>query len=359
MRSIGGECTSRASVHQFIQLNLLTLGIFLGLSITFRLHASSNLTDQIDLKQLSAMDEESVDELNLDFAKYYHERQQHPSKTTMAEEQSGLRMNLLGEDDPSPEDLDKFFQNDPSNKPIQYDGSFSFPFPIGGTSSSRGAAYIIAQEVLFQTLEFYGVVPLIRVVDSKLEFKILESKSGYFRNLSKLQVAYALREFARFLNAHLCNDASQENFYKAIIVQVPIEQIGLRFKNDMTWALLENPLPRDPNSSLVLGRKWAALGKLVGGSTLIQNQTEKKSDVKEILDRLTDIVGLMQNLNKIMCFVDIMPKAKEELRKRLVNKALLDLIRKMEDRADALEELYKQASDEGVDQMLESIRTED
>jgi len=353
MREIGGDRAARTS-HYHTILNFIRVSLFLGLLMN-----GSSLSLRADDQNLSRVDLEMIDQINLDFAHYYQKRQRQEIESELNQtSKEDVRMNLMGDEEPTPEDIDKYFQNDPSNKPIQYDGSFSFPFPSAG-SSTRGAAYIIAQEVLFQTLQFYGVVPLIRVVDSKLEFKILESKSGYFKNLSKLQVAYALREFARFLNAHLCSDASQENFYKAIIIQVPIEQIGIRFKNDMTWALLENPLPRDPNSSFLLGRKWSALGKLLGSSTVVREQAEKKSDIEEVLSRLTDIVGLIQGLDRIMCFVDIIPKAKVELRKRLVNKALLDLIRKMEDRADGLEELYRQAAEEGVDEMLESVRSAD
>jgi hypothetical protein len=215
----------------------------------------------------------------------------------------------------------------------------------------------MAMEALYQTLNFYGVKHYLERTPASVDFKIIESKSGFFTKLNRLDVAFGLREFSRFFAAHLCNDPSMDNFYKALS-QVPTEEIGLRFKYDMAWALMGNLLPRQPNSAYVVGTRWAALGKIINGSKTFGASTNEGKELQRWGGIITDVIGLLSGLNSLMCFVDIRPKAKEEIRKRIVVTKLLDMERDLNSHYGPLKQLIDDAAKIGAAEQLDYIRSE-
>lgn len=304
-------------------------------------------------------DNEKVEEL-LDFAANYlatRSRTQELAKA-LTRKNNSVEISEMAffQDGDTPPDLDDIFSPDPINRPIPYDGSLGFP-GLPSYSSKMGAAYTVAIEVLFQTLDFFGVDALIPVDKNQREFRVIHSKSGYFTNLTRVDVASALTTFARYLNAYLCNDVNMENFYKALIVQVPIEEIGFRFKYDMAWALLGNDLPKNSQEVQQLGKRWKILQELLQkGQSISSEGAEQKKEMTSWLGMMTDVVGILDGLNKLSCFVDIRPRPKEELRKRLVVTKLLELVRKATDRYNSqLQKLLERAKQEAESSDLENV----
>lgn len=307
-------------------------------------------------------DDEIIDDAVLGFGQYFEKRQDgwSPQQTSFDEERFEASEGVSSFFQAGPgDDIDDVFQDNPVNGPIRYDGNY-LPSPglIGG--SRRGSAYIVGMEVLYQTFAFFGVKALIKRENTRVEFKVIESTEGYFQHLTKLDVAFALREFARYLNAHLCNRPTMENFYKAF-TQVPPEEIGFRFKYDMAWALLGNPLPRDANNIFLLGKRWTSFGKLIQQSNLIKSQgAEETKEARRYVSILGDIVEIVTELNKLTCFVDIRPDPKEELRKRLVVKKILNLQRSVDEKYADLKDMHdliEEAAKIGIEEQLESLRS--
>jgi len=250
------------------------------------------------------------------------------------------------------EDPDDVYQSDPINKPIRYDGSL--PLPLPGSSYNSGTAYIVGLEVLYQTLQYYGVTALIQSKNGRIEFEVVESRSGHFKYLNKLDVAFALMQFSRYLQALLCDDPSMENFYIAF-TQVPVEEIGFRFKSEMAWALLGNLLPRDLTSNFIVGRRWSSLGKLA--ASLINTQGSEEGRTAAAMTRsVDDLVKFMMEFNKLLCFVDIRPKPKEALRHRISVNKVLELARIEDERYGLMKELIDQAKAAGEKEQLDYIR---
>lgn len=231
---------------------------------------------------------------------------------------------------PPPFDPGQLFPEDPVNRPIFGNPQNPY-FPFPGTATRQGASYLVAMEILYQTLNFYGVTHYLDKKGSSIDFRILESKSGYFAQLTKLDVAFALREMSRYLSAHLCHNPSVENFYRAF-GQVPAEKIGLRFKYDMAWALLGNYLPREPNKMFLLGKRWKALDQILNGSQILNSPDIEDQEIKRWASVLGEVMGLVGHLNRLMCFVDITPKTKDEFKKRVVVNKLLKMQRELVER---------------------------
>jgi len=249
------------------------------------------------------------------------------------------------------EDPDDVYQPDPINRPIRYDGNL--PLPLPGSSYNSGTAYIVGLEVLYQTLQYYGVTALIQSKNGRVEFEVVESRSGHFKYLNKLDVAFALMQFSRYLQALLCDDPSMENFYIAF-TQVPVEEIGFRFKSEMAWALLGNLLPRDLNSNFIVGRRWSSLGKLA--ASLINTQGGEEGRTAAAMTRsVDDLVKFMMEFNKLLCFVDIRPKPKEALRRRIAVNKVLELVRTIDERYGLLKDLIDHAKEEGEKEQLDYI----
>lgn len=250
-------------------------------------------------------------------------------------------------------DIGDLFPEDPINRPpTGSDANPYFPFP--NFSSRQGASYLVAMEVLYQTLNFYGVTHYLEKKGSSVDFRVIESRSGYFTELTKFDVAFALREMSRYLSALLCDNPSVENFYRAF-AQIPPEEIGLRFKYDMAWALLGNYLPREPNEVFLIGKRWAALSKILNGVKTL-NSPEETRELKQWINVISDVMGVITQLNRLMCFVDVTPNAKEEIKKRFVVKKLLDMQRELFERYDEFKEIVDQFSDEGLADQLAQLR---
>ncbi|TVQ80492.1 MAG: hypothetical protein EA369_02510 [Bradymonadales bacterium] len=210
----------------------------------------------------------------------------------------------------------------------------------------QGAAFIVALEVLYQTLNYYGVEHIVERRGNTIDFQVVHSSKGHFNSLDRLQVTYALQEFSRFFTAYMCNAPTIENFYHAFS-QIPIEEIGLRFKFDMAWALLGNLLPTEPRAIFAVGSRWAALGQLLGGSSTITGQVEDQRELSRWLGMLTDITNLVEGLSRMVCYVDIRPDPVEEIQKRIVINRLLDLELSMFQNYESLQELVDAAIAEG------------
>jgi hypothetical protein len=237
----------------------------------------------------------------------------------------------------------------PFTRPIFDNGSSLVPPP------RQGSSFIIAMEVLYQTLQFYGVDHVLEKKGSVIDFRIIESKRGYFRDLDRIQVAFALQEFSNYLNAHMCNQPTVENFYR-IFSQVPAEEIGLRFKYDMAWALLGNYLPRQPNAAFALGARWTALGSILGNSSTIRGQVEDEKELASWTNMLSDAVNVVQHLSRLMCYVDIRPKPKEEIKKRITINNLLQLSARMFESYDRFSPLIDEATAQGQTQQWERFQ---
>lgn len=269
-------------------------------------------------------------------------------------EQNEVVYGMAQSTEPTRDDLDDFFPDDKNNQPIKVDrGGYIGGGLIG--SSQRGSALLVSMIVLKQTLDYFGVVHYLDQQGSKIGFVVVESKKNYFKNVDRSSVYFALKEFSRYLTAHLCNNPTPENFYRAF-AQVPIEEIGFRFKFDMAWALLGNSLPREPNGIYELGKKWKALGSvLAGADTLYKGENVKGQELKSWGIVMNDIVGIVTQLNKLMCLVDIRPKPREELIKRISVKTLLNAERDFIAENDKIRELYLQFEEEQEEEQLGSL----
>ena len=233
------------------------------------------------------------------------------------------------------------------------------PFDAGSIFISRksGAADRIAYEVLYQTLNFYGVVHYIeKSPTGRYQFKVVESKSGHFRELSTLDVAFGVREFSRYLVALLCGEPTQANFYK-LFAQVPIEEIGFRFKYDMAWALLGNQLPRQPNQIFELGGKWDALNKILASTkSMDQVDADTKQEIQLWWRSLSDVINLLVKLNKLTCYIDARPNPREELKKRKVIRDLLKLESDFLARNERGKEIFEKAKSAGAKDQISRLR---
>jgi hypothetical protein len=237
------------------------------------------------------------------------------------------------------------------------------PFP---STSRAGSSERVALEVLFQTFTFYGVVHIVEKKNTQVDFKVIKSKYNYFTDITKLDVAYAIREFARYLSAHLCGQATMENFYRAF-AQVPAEEIGLRFKYDMAWALLGNSLPRDANQVMKLGTRWKALDQILSTTTTFRpsgggldgstgSVNAQLKELKGWTTSMRDVVNVLTRLNKLLCYVDIRPSPKDELKKRIVVGKILEMARRLAERYSEYKELLDQVTKQGKLEQLTSIR---
>lgn len=254
------------------------------------------------------------------------------------------------------DDIGDLFPSDPVSRPVFGDNQSTFPFP--SLNNRQGAAFLVSMEVLYQTLQFYGVVHYLERTGNRIEFKVIESRSGHFRNLTNVDIAFALREMARYLTAHLCNNPSIENFYQAFI-QVPPEEIGLRFKYDMAWALLGNYLPREPNAMFLMGTRWKALDKILNGTRMLNSPDMDARELRNWASFMSDIIGVVGELNKLMCFVDITPVAREELKKRSVVNKLLRMQTRLEDSYANYKNILEEAAVIGRQEQLNRIREPD
>jgi hypothetical protein len=240
---------------------------------------------------------------------------------------------------------------DPSDDPSEFDSGSIF------ISRKSGAADRIAYEVLYQTLNYYGVVHFIeKSPTGRYQFRVIESKSGYFRDLSTLDVAFAVREFSRYLVALLCGEPTQENFYK-LFAQVPLEEIGFRFKYDMAWALLGNQLPRQPNQIFELGGKWEALNRILSTTKSLEGiDADSKKELQIWWRSLSDVINLLVKLNKLTCYIDARPNPREELKKRKVIRDLLKLELEFIARNEQGKALLEKAKKEGAKDQIAELR---
>lgn len=308
-------------------------------------------------EDLDSMASAAVDQVLLDYADFLDG--QNAGESFVLSEQVDPPLPRPGTD------IDDLYGEEPVNRPpLPTDpGSFNPGIPPGygyggynpTLSSRQGATYLIGMKSLYQTLNFYGVTHYIERTSLGVEFKIIESKSGYFKNLNRLDVAFALREFSRYLTAHLCNDPSVDNLYK-VFSQVSDEEIGLRFKYDMAWALMGNFLPRQPNATYLIGTRWAAFGKLINSSKSLGTNSNEGKELQRWTLLLSDVMGLLQTLNSLMCFVDIRPKPKDEIRKKIVVTKLLDMDRDLNNIYEPLRQLVDDARAMGASSQLEYVR---
>lgn len=259
---------------------------------------------------------------------------------------------------PSGDEFDDVFPPNPISRPLI--PSSRSPYP--GFIPTHGAAYLVAMEVLYQTLEYYGVKHYFGKKGSRVEFEVISSKDNYFGSLDSAQVAFALREFSRYLTSHTCNDPSIENFSK-MFAQIPLEELGLRFKFDMAWALMGNYLPKEANSIYQMSQKWSVINQAATGQRSLPAQDGQS--LSQYLTFITDAINFLQAMNRSNCFVDISIDPREEILKRVTVKKFLNLerslferyaenyeiiqaIRVAEDRerAESLKEQRSQESDE-------------
>jgi len=249
----------------------------------------------------------------------------------------------LGNPDPviTPAFPDDGFPTSPTDQPIDYGGDGYFPFPT--FQRRNGAAEGVAMVALYETLNFYGVVHVLEKKGTRIEFTVLKSKNNYFNNLTKLDVAFAIREFARYLTAMLCGQGTMDNYYQ-VISQVPPEELGVRFKYDMAWALMGNTLPKEPNEIFKAGARWSALQQVLSSGSVSKDGTGTQSkELHSWLSSVGDIMGALQRLNKLMCYVDVRPDPKEELKKRVVVTKFLDMDRKLTENYNQLKPYVDEA----------------
>lgn len=266
----------------------------------------------------------------------------------------------------TPDNPDNGFPGNPGDGPIPIPptdgmpGDFGSPggFDFPTFTRKSGAAEIIALESLYQTLMFYGVVHIIERKGTRKDFKIIQSKNGYFKNVTSLDVAFAIRTFSLYIQALLCNDPSQKNV-RRMLGQVKWEEIGLRFKYDMAWALLGNLLPKEPNQIMKLGTRWKALSQLLSSIPTLSAQMgkEQSSELRSWASSITDVVNILSRLNKLMCFVDVRPDPREEIGKRTVVKALLELDKRTTERYSELKDLLDQVEKEGKRAQVDLIQS--
>ncbi len=242
------------------------------------------------------------------------------------------------------------FPTDPSDEPYYPDYGNWYPFP---TSSRSGLADRLAMEVLFQTLNFYGVSHYVEKKGTQVQFKIAKSVNGYFTKLNNTDIAYAIREFSKYIVAHMCNQPTTENFYR-MFSQIPREEIGLRFKYDMALALLGHQLPKEPNSIYRVGGQWAAIDKILNS-----NKNNQDPELKNLFGMVRTVISFLTNLNKVNCFsLDIRPVPKDEIKKRIVAKNFLEMEKDLNERYEPYKEILNQARREGQATQIEAIKTD-
>lgn len=263
-------------------------------------------------------------------------------------EQRKLGAGIVEADDVIVADPSDPFGDSASDDPIDYESSL----PSFGKKS--GAADIIALEVLFQTLNYYGVKHSIQKRGSSYAFKLTSSKHPGFNDLTNAEVAFAIRTFSKFLLAHLCGDGSQDNVYR-VFSQIKPEAIGLRFMNDMTFALLGNELPKQPNEVYALGTKWKAIMDILNSLSWSKDAQKDSPELKSWLIGMSDIVNALQKINRLVCYIDIRPKPREELKKRIVNTRLLTLKTRFAERYPDQKEILDAAKKAGTQSILEEL----
>jgi len=251
---------------------------------------------------------------------------------------------------------DDGYGGDPSDKPTDVPQTESGTVDLPFITRKSGAAELLALEALYQTLMFYGVVHIVEREGSKKSFRVVETRSGNFKNLTSLDVAFAIRTFSLYITALLCNDPSMSNFSR-LLQQVKPEELGLRFKYDMAWALLGNHLPREPNDIFALGSRWRGVHQIFAStkslSTMPQGQS---SELRSWLTSLGDVVNILTRLNKLMCFVDARPDPREEIKKRSVINALLRIDRGLNDRYADLKEIIDEIDKETKAAKIEELK---
>lgn len=251
------------------------------------------------------------------------------------------------------------FPTDPTN-PGTTDPNFDWGSldPTGSLSARKnGSSERLSAYVLLQTLKFYGVKHYYKKDGSRTDFKIIESKNGYFMNLSKLDVAFAIREFARYITAHLCNQATPENFYR-LFSQIP--EVGLRFKYDMAWALLGNSLPKEPNEIMKMGARWKTLSSVIASTSALKtggDASTTKPEIQGWATSIRDIVNILTQLNGLMCYVDLRPIPRDEIKKRVVIKKFLQMEIEMSAEYAKYKDIIDQANKQGAKDQLNSLRT--
>ncbi|MDB5038426.1 MAG: hypothetical protein JWQ35_1954 [Bacteriovoracaceae bacterium] len=343
--------------------------IFFAIFYSFALRAEAINEDVIheineaDL-QLSPNEENQLDQFLLGMNDQIGNVQIKPKKTRTPKGVSSLADDVSNPVSSYPGNFqgDVDFPLDPGGSQPSYDpGGYGYDFPFPSSTRS-GSSEKVALEVLFQTFNFYGVAHIVEKKNTQIDFKIVKSKYGYFMDVTKLDVAYAIREFARYLNAHLCGQATMENFYRAF-AQVPAEEIGLRFKYDMAWAILGNSLPKEPNQVMRLGTKWKALDQVLSSLTFIRSSEndspEKRGQLKELRNWssiLRDVSTVMTGLNRQLCYVDIRPNPKDELIKRVVIGKMLEMTRHLNDSYSEMKELLDQVNKQGKADQISSLR---
>jgi hypothetical protein len=249
--------------------------------------------------------------------------------------------------------IDTDFPVDPIDQP--YDPVNNYGYLTYGVSTRNGSAERLALEVLFQTLSYYGVAHIAEKKGAQIEFKILKSKFGYWNNLTKLDIAFAIREFSRYITAHLCGMTTMENFYRAF-AQVPIEEIGLRFKYDFAWALMGNSLPKEPNQMMMISTKWKALQQILTASATFQSSKIEAKELKTWATSISDVVNILGRLNKLMCYVDIRPNPRDEIRKRIVVTKFLEMERRLNEHYSDYKEIIDAAQKSGRTSQLNALR---
>ena len=285
----------------------------------------------------------------------------HPSP-----EKFEQRLTLAGPDETTSPDP---FPSDPTNGPL--DPGYMDPYAYGTDGSliarKNGSAELIAAKVFLETLKFYGVKHYMKKVGPQIEFKIIESKKGYFSTLTKLDVAYAIREFGRFLTAYMCGNASPENFY---IMFNQIAEVGLRFKYDMAWALLGNSLPKEANGVYKLNTRWNAFSKILVESKVFRSNSGNSDDpdysgptmkpeMKSWLSGITDVVSIMTKLSALVCMTDLRPDPKLEIKKKVVVKKLLEIQSSMKKEYDQIKEVMEAVEKQAAAEQLKILKAKD
>jgi hypothetical protein len=258
------------------------------------------------------------------------------------------------------------YNSDPQNGPL--DSGYSDPYGYGTDGSlitrKNGGAELIAMKVFLETLKFYGVTHYLNKVGARVDFKILKSKNGYFANLTKLDVAYAIREFGRYLSAYMCGNATMENFY---IMFSQIAEVGLRFKYDMAWALLGNSLPKEPNAVYKLNTRWSAFNKIIRNSQILRNGSSGGSDDGSIpgglkpaasswVTDMADAVSIMTQLGGLVCMTDFRPVPRVEIKKRVVVKKFLTIQADLLKEYGGVKELMDAMEKQGAAEQIQSLR---
>lgn len=274
------------------------------------------------------------------------------------------RLTLAGPDETTSPDQ---FPSDPSNGPL--DPGYMDPYGYGNDGSliarKNGSAELIAAKVFLETLKFYGVKHYMKKVGPQIEFKIISSKNSYFSTLTKLDVAYAIREFGRYLTAYMCGNANPENFY---IMFNQIAEVGLRFKYDMAWALLGNSLPKEANGVYKLNTRWNAFSKILletkmfktdGGNSDDPNYSgpSMKPEMKSWISGMTDVVGIMTKLSALVCMTDLRPDPKLEIKKKVVVKKLLEIQSSMKKEYDQIKEMMDAVEKQAKSDQLNSLKS--